>query len=73
MIKNIVKKAIKFLPVFAFCKASMAKFAVGGFMDIRALLSQSLPIDLQKYSNMIVSCQDSTKGDYTIPCFALAK
>src|SRR5574344_2003374 len=42
-------------------------------MDIKDILVSALPDNLKKYSSMIMLCTDSTKGDYTLPCFAIAK
>ena len=42
-------------------------------MDTKTMLLNNLPSELLNYKNLIIKCADSTKGDYTLPCFALAK
>ena len=42
-------------------------------MDIKELLIKDLPIEIKEHQELIVKCSDSKKGDYTIPCFSLAK
>lgn len=42
-------------------------------MDLKEMLINSLPEVLVNYKNLITKCADSTKGDYCLPCFALAK
>src|SRR5574344_231983 len=42
-------------------------------MSLKQLLISALPADLQQYKNMISECQDSKKGDFALPCFAMAK
>ena len=42
-------------------------------MDLKVLLCVNLPEELKNYQNLLVECADSQKGDYTLPCFSLAK
>lgn len=42
-------------------------------MDLKDLLIKNLPENLQKYKDGIQECADSAKGDFCLPCFALAK
>ena len=42
-------------------------------MDLKDLLIKDLPENLQKYKDSIQECADSAKGDFCLPCFALAK
>lgn len=42
-------------------------------MDLKQQLLAILPEQIKKYGNLLTACADSKMGDYTIPCFALAK
>lgn len=42
-------------------------------MDFIGFIKNSLPLEYQKYSSMITESVDNSKGDYSLPCFAMAK
>ena len=42
-------------------------------MDIKEILINDLPEEIKIHKSLISKCADSKKGDYTIPCFSLAK
>ena len=42
-------------------------------MNAKQILFEKLTDDLKQYENLIVECADISKGDFTIPCFSLAK
>lgn len=42
-------------------------------MDLKEILISALPEVLVNHKNLINKCADSSKGDFCLPCFALAK
>lgn len=42
-------------------------------MDLKNYVASNLPNELMQYQNMLSKCADPKKGDFTIPCFLLAK
>ena len=42
-------------------------------MDLKELLVESLPQEIKQHKDLLAPCADKKMGDYTIPCFALAK
>lgn len=42
-------------------------------MDLKSLVAENLPNELKQYSGMLSKCVDSKNGDFTIPCFLLAR